>query len=80
MTAGFEVFVQLVIAAITTAPSSRSNFCAPAVTGAFVPLPAAFSSSVTLPPAAFSAMRSCGRFGPAMLGSTAPMSSVSTSL
>ncbi len=48
MTAGFDVFVQLVIAAITTAPSSRSNFCVAGVTGAFVPLPAVFNRSPIL--------------------------------
>jgi hypothetical protein len=76
MTAGFEVFVQLVMAAMTTAPSSRSNFWLPATTGVVAPLPADLSSSVTLAPAALSAMRSCGRFGPEMLGYTVPMSSV----
>src|SRR5690606_3938676 len=72
MTAGFDVFVQLVIAAITTAPSSSSNDsfanCAGARVGS---APSGLASRLfALPAAERSAMRSCGRFGPAMLGST----------
>src|SRR4029078_10495536 len=67
ITAGFDVFVQLVIAAITTAPASRSNCDVPVPTGAFTPLPVALSAAPTVVAAAFSGIRSCGRFGAAML-------------
>ena len=88
MTSGLEVFVQLVIAAITTAPLESSNELpcpsAPAATATGVALaPAATSSAMVTRAercASASAIRSCGRFGPAMLGSISVRSSSSTSL
>ena len=134
ITDGFDVFVQLVIAAITTRPWSRSNVvavgvgdldavAAPALAGdggrararpdrsvgepdaVSLPLPGGSeagnepvsgSRSVPSAPAAsslklasvsknaafasVSAIRSCGRFGPAIAGTTSPRSSSSVSL
>ena len=126
MTDGFEVFVQLVIAAMTTEPCSRSNVSPPIETGTALCSGSAsatatgsgcFSSSVSLGDscpgalvdagslagnvsaislsgepfrygtpklesdsrkddfASVSGTRSCGRRGPARLGSTSPRSS-----
>ena len=59
MTAGFEVFVQLVMAAMTTSPSFK-------VFPAF-----SFSTSFRKAEGACaSGTRSCGRLGPETLGST----------
>jgi hypothetical protein len=61
MTEGFEVLVQLVIAAITTSPSrSRSEAVAQA----------SGKSSRKVAGTALKATRSCGRRGPDALGST----------
>src|ERR1051326_2754967 len=75
MTDGFEVFVQLVIAAITTAPCARS-YCVPlleTVTG-LLPAFACLSSKLASDcrNTVFdgpSVTRSCGRRRPARLGS-----------
>ena len=85
MTLGFEVFVQLVMAATTTAPCSRpSTICGGASStatdeeepeAAGLPFFSAIidGRSVWNPIFAFvSDTRSCGRFGPARLGSTRP--------
>src|SRR5262245_55420712 len=78
-TAGFDVFVQLVIAAISTAPSDSSKDLPPDVTAVW---PVAFgltrarSAAICARLAWYAAFevrsgtRSCGRFGPARLGST----------
>ena len=84
ITSGFEVFVQLVIAAITTEPfeSSYESPLEATATGAEV-APASISSAMVARAedcASLSEMRSCGRFGPARLGSMVPRSSSSTSL
>ena len=88
-TAGFEVLVQLVIAAIRTAPSASANEWPPE---AMVARPVAFgffaarSSAIFATLARYAACevrsgtRSCGRFGPARLGSTLARSSSRTSL
>src|SRR5208337_373966 len=76
---GLEVFVQLVMAAITTAPLESSKPSPLFFTGTFV----AGVPSTTLVKDAFaflSATRSCGRFGPATVGSTLLRSSSSESL
>ena len=92
MTLGFDVFVQLVIAAITTAPSStppspdpRTPPSAPAPPPFVTPAgsrPVARSASAALnaDAACFSGTRSCGRFGPARLGSIIARSKSITSL
>ncbi len=85
MTAGFDVFVQLVMAAITTAPwpivavpprtSTGIVFA-----GSTLPVkysPRAFCQDVFI---CASGTRSCGRFGPARLGTTLPRSSSSVSV
>ncbi len=85
MTEGLDVFVQDVIAAITTAPSSifASSPLIVTVT-AFDFSPASDFTAVSAEANSgfdwVSAMRSCGRFGPAMLGTTEAMSSLSDSL
>ena len=81
-TAGFDVLVQEVMAAITTSPWRSSYSPLPTLTGSFEAFGPSSSGSAfskfafTLP----SATRSCGRFGPASEGSTVPMSSSSTSV
>ena len=92
MTLGFEVLVQLVIAAITTEPCSScptagiSATAAPADGRRRAPRKAAGAAflaaacsvlSADWNPllACFSDTRSCGRRGPARLGSTVPRSS-----
>ncbi len=79
ITLGFDVFVQLVIAAITTEPCSTAA-CGGAATAVPPPLaPDAFPRATIIPGSAcakpcfavFSGTRSCGRFGPARLGSIA---------
>ena len=66
---GFEVFVQLVIAAITTEPSASSNlsplFCTLTCFGG-----AGAAIFRTLLSLACSGTLSCGRFGPASVGTT----------
>ncbi len=114
MTEGFEVLVQLVIAAITTLPSRKESFteagtCSstrwfPEPTAEGLPpscshRPTWFTAPATVAaalaadfgltsdgraarndsPACESATRSCGRFGPARLGSTVERSSASNS-
>src|SRR5713226_3623408 len=107
MTDGFEVFVQLVIAAITTLPCFSADFTSggtcSSTLGSSTPtaagLPpsasqllgtdddatAAFafinegSARVNDSPAFESATRSCGRLGPARLGSTEARSRLSNS-
>jgi hypothetical protein len=103
ITLGLLVFVQLVIAAITTAPCCRRNFsplCSQGIpvssvwTGASPSITAtAFSvgwadvapdicaanASAYIFFDAESGMRSCGRFGPARLGTTVERSSSSVS-
>src|SRR4051812_38869861 len=93
-TDGFEVFVQLVIAAMTTEPcfSLVSDAAAAVVAGlgplgAGAPAPSFFFGLMSDGNAcskdflvANSATRSCGRFGPATLGSTLARSSSSVSV
>src|SRR6185295_12476366 len=77
MTDGFEVFVQLVMAAMTTEPCVRSP-----VLGGVAEAPGASnvgSAWVNDLPASRRFTRSWGRFGPATLGSTVPRSSSSVS-
>ncbi len=78
MTLGFEVLVQLVIAAITTSPwPSESSLPATRTRASGLPplssIEGRASSKAAL--ALLSATRSCGRFGPARLGSTVERSS-----
>ena len=89
MTLGFEVFVQLVMAAMTTAPSRRPaspgvprDVEPSAVGAATAGRPAVISprTASNALPAPRSGTRSCGRRGPAMLGSTVARSSSTTSL
>jgi hypothetical protein len=85
MTDGLLVFVQLVIAAMTTAPwpiSTASPFCTTAVRRSALSsrakprsLSGARSDASNACFIRDSGMRSCGRLGPAKLGSTVPMSS-----
>ena len=76
MTLGLEVLVQLVMAAMTTSPSPRSWF-APS-TGTRAPAsgrPKASTRAFLKAPAAVErGTLSCGRFGPARLDSTVPIS------
>ena len=78
MTEGFEVLVQLVMAAITTSPWPRSCL-APATarrrppSRALPKLPTSSAAKASAAPE--SGTRSCGRLGPARLGSTLRMSS-----
>ena len=101
ITDGFEVFVQLVIAAITTEPSITVPSGSSIAAAGFDPNgPEAASAEITVSGAAFgfaadfnlgsasandfftslSATRSCGRLGPARLGSTVARSSSSASV
>ena len=85
MTDGFDVFVQLVIAAITTEPSRSSPRSPPISTGTLRPsagasLTNSLSASRHAALAPRSGTRSCGRLGPARLGSTEPRSSSRWSL
>jgi len=77
ITEGFEVFVQLVIAAITTEPSLSVAF-SPSIS-----ISAVFGPSLSRPRKAFfmsgRLMRSCGRFGPASEGTTVERSSAMVS-
>ena len=86
ITLGFEVFVQLVIAATTTAPWSTCEAHAGACTAtaaAAPPPPPFFFGSASIAAsdapndvlASLSGTRSCGRRGPARLGSTVARSS-----
>ena len=99
MTDGLEVFVQEVMAAITTEPSRTftavrsataspppSSWCSPPspsilarswVAGGSAP---SWKASVKLSQMRASGTRSCGRLGPATLGSTVARSSSSSSL
>ena len=75
ITNGFEVLVQEVMAAITTSPWPRSKFLP--LTGTRLPASAALpyslsSASANAAAALVSGTRSCGRFGPAIDGSTSP--------
>ena len=73
MTYGFDVLVQDVMAAITTSPWPRSKFVPGTGTRfpASWPLPYSLSSASAKALAArASGTRSCGRFGPAIDGST----------
>ena len=69
MSAGFDVFVHDVIAAITTDPSPRP-----------LPFRPAPKASAKLWPTFGSETRSCGLRGPARLGSTAERSKSSVSV
>ena len=85
ITAGFDVFVQLVIAAMRTAPSVSWNVSLPLLTAGVgvVPPRSSLTGSMScsnLAAALRSGIRSCGRFGPARLGSTSPRSSTIVSL
>ena len=101
ITLGLLVFVQLVIAAITTAPSLNSNVCPrcvqPTEAGAGAPSDSISATAVASPLGALAARcalyasayiafdlesgtRSCGRLGPARLGTTCPKSSSSVSV
>jgi len=74
MTLGFDVFVQLVIAAIRTLPS-RMSPVAEAAPGALPKPPSAagFAREATNSCLSLgSSIRSCGRLGPALPGSTVP--------
>src|SRR5690606_41811794 len=94
MTDGFDVFVQLVIAAITAAPSSSRTVSPSSTTSTprrvlagATAAPAPAPDAVLLPPTSVSrycrndgftserSSRSCGRRGPATLGSTVERSS-----
>ncbi len=85
ITLGFDVFVQLVIAAMTTEPCSN---CVSTATAAPPPPAATFftpfcssGSAAANDVCAFDrATRSCGRRGPARLGTTDARSSSSVSL
>jgi len=91
MTEGFDVLVQLVIAAMTTEPCRSSAFrpfieraTDRSVSSGASPKPRSFTGAVR---AARNARfipergtRSCGRFGPARLGSTVARSSSRVSL
>ena len=82
ITAGFDVFVQLVIAAMTTAPSRRLSRSVPTVTstsrsGAVAASDAADASRHE-PFARARGIRSCGLFGPARDVSTLARSRSST--
>ena len=79
MSEGFEVFVQLVMAAMTTAPLERSNESPLFRTATcFADVPS--TTFVKEDFACRSATRSCGRLGPATVGSTVPKSNSSVSL
>ncbi len=91
ITDGFEVLVQLVIAAMTTAPwpivalaPATSSGTVRAASFSASPKPRSLTGAVSdLRNAAFiceSGTRSCGRFGPARLGSTVERSSSSVSV
>src|ERR1700730_1230221 len=71
ITAGFEVLVQLVIAAMTTSPS-RSDGVTPDASTVLGALPTA-ARDASFTPARVT--RSCGRDGPASDGSTVARSS-----
>ncbi len=71
MTEGFDVFVQLVIAAMTTDPSRSSFGCSERRSA---------NTDVNDDHTSGSATRSCGRFGPASDGTTASRSRSSTSV
>ena len=92
ITDGFDVFVQLVMAAMTTDPSvstppgiSTGSTTPGAAIGsggsAFLAAALSFgSASANDAFTSLSATRSCGRLGPARLGSTVPRSSSSVSV
>ncbi len=82
MTDGLEVFVQLVIAEITTvpSPSSASPPFSFALTLCCGPLRRPATNSPNLPFVSPSASRSCGLLGPATEGRTVPISSSSVAL
>ncbi len=84
ITLGFDVFVQLVIAAITTDPCSScvsTATAAPPASATFLmPFCSSGSALANDVLAAASVTRSCGRRGPARLGTTVPRSSVSVSV
>src|SRR5580704_4275375 len=73
MTDGFDVLVQLVMAAITTEPSRIVDF------DPLVAISAGFCAELKVSRKFFFTsgrlMRSCGRLGPAMEGTTLPRSS-----
>ena len=83
MTDGFEVLVQDVIEAMTTAPSSSSKSCPLMVPLAGLLLRlrsacSALSASLNMVFEALNGIRSWGRLGPARLGTTVDMSSSTT--
>ncbi len=90
ITAGLEVLVQDVMAAITTAPSVSSTVSPRTVVVALPGVAAlvfaartsaiGFSASAKLAATDPSSTRSCGRLGPASEGLTVPMSSSTTEL
>ena len=93
MTEGFDVLVQLVMAAMTTAPWLERRPVCPRTSTAtdFAsvlrrprPKPRSFTGATSALRndsfIAVSATRSCGRFGPARLGSTVERSSSSVSV
>ena len=84
ITDGLDVLVQLVIAAMTTDPCDSSNVSSPSSTVTFVSRLAASTDLSTNPSHAFfesvRLMRSCGRLGPAIAGTTVDRSSSSVSV
>ena len=77
ITLGFDVLVQLVMAATTTAPwSSRAP---PPFAGASAPGRSVSNACPNADAAPARPTRSWGRLGPAMLGSTPPRSNSTTS-
>jgi hypothetical protein len=85
ITDGLDVLVQLVIEAMTTAPCDSSDVFPPIVTATRSGLgPVLFlSPGSAAAKDAFTPLRltrSCGRFGPATLGSTVPRSKASVSV
>ena len=82
MTDGFDVLVQEVMAAITTAPSLISTSC-PLIlvvaTPSLVELRSAFNffkEASNIESDSFSGIRSCGRLGPDIFGVTVEISNV----
>ena len=84
ITLGLLVFVQLVMAAMTTAPSCSSKSAPLYATCCAVPMPVAACCAATASAyfalLSVSGTRSCGRFGPARLGTTVLRSSSSVSV
>jgi hypothetical protein len=86
MTVGLEVLVQLVMAAMSTEPwpifEPPTSALTAAKSSAFLPKPFSvtglLNEPVKLDLRCCSSMRSCGRFGPATLGTTVERSSSTT--